>query len=110
MDRSKKKKILITGANGLLGQALVKELASPFAVLATARKSKLALKTSEVSYQSLDINFWGQCRDIIGKFNPDVIVNATFSRTAQASWRVAGLAWVRIWIRPWVGWLIFMDA
>lgn len=70
------KKILVTGANGLVGQCLVRELAGKCALLATARQPVLKSAPPSVPYQPLDISIWQHCRDVILNFKPDVIINA----------------------------------
>ena len=70
------KKVLITGANGLLGQSLLREFSQRFTLLATARNARLNYPINNLRCQPLDISRWGECRDIIDEFKPDVIVNA----------------------------------
>ena len=70
------KKIIITGANGLLGQALVKTLEGKHELLATARNASFAIPEMSVNYQSMDITDWNATRDLVGAFQPDVIINA----------------------------------
>ena len=71
-----KKRILVTGANGLLGQKLVATLAGEFHLLATGRQPRLALTSPPLDYRQLDITDIQQCKDVIIPFQPDVIVNA----------------------------------
>ncbi len=70
------KKILVTGANGLVGQCLVRELAGTCELLATARQPALREGLPPVPYRPLDISIWQNCRDVILQFKPDVIINA----------------------------------
>ena len=72
------KKILITGANGLLGQALVRGLANKkeYAVYATARSEKLVIPEMDIPYFELDIANGEACREVIRHITPDVIINA----------------------------------
>jgi dTDP-4-dehydrorhamnose reductase len=68
-------KILVTGANGLLGQKLVKLLSEQedTQVIATARKS---LSTSPtVDFYALDIIDKTQVMSVIQKTKPDVVIN-----------------------------------
>jgi dTDP-4-dehydrorhamnose reductase len=68
-------KILVTGANGLLGQKLVKLLSEQedTQVIATARKS---LSTSPtVDFYALDITDKTQVMSVIQKTKPDVVIN-----------------------------------
>lgn len=69
-------KILITGANGLLGQKLVKQLLNDkdIELLATSRgESRILLK--EVAYQSMDVENKGQVKEVIEGFRPDAIIH-----------------------------------
>ena len=70
------KKILITGANGLLGQALIRLLQKKYQVLSTGIEDSAELKTAAGVYQILDISDLTNCKTIINNFKPDVIVNA----------------------------------
>ena len=70
------KKILITGANGLLGQALVDILKDKFVITATGVEDLSAHVVPKVEYSSLDITNFTQCKDFINQFAPDIIVNA----------------------------------
>ena len=70
------KKVLITGANGLLGQRLVTAFAKSFDITATARQERLALSGNDVRYRQLDITNAADCKSIAREVKPDVIVNA----------------------------------
>ena len=70
------KKILITGANGLLGQSVLRAFDKRFELLATARNATLNVAIKHLRYHPLDIVHWGKCREIVNEFKPDVIVNA----------------------------------
>ncbi len=70
------KRILVTGANGLLGQKLTALLAREFEVLATDLQAELLAPEAKTRYQPLDITKAGQCREVIRDWNPDAIVNA----------------------------------
>ena len=69
------KKILVTGANGLLGQAIQGAFSGKFTLLATARQQQPHVAFPGVNYQPLDVSIWGKCRDIVLDFQPDVIIN-----------------------------------
>ena len=70
------KKVLLTGSNGLLGQALEQLFQKRYQVLSTGIEDAAEVKTSENSYQILDITDLTKCKDVINEFKPDVIVNA----------------------------------
>jgi dTDP-4-dehydrorhamnose reductase len=69
-------KILITGANGLLGYKLVQLLSrhSDIQTIATGRRMILDLPL-HVSFEELDITDRAQSETIISKLKPDVIIN-----------------------------------
>lgn len=70
------KKILITGANGLLGQALVEIFAGHFQVTATSREGRAAVPAAGVAHRSLDIRDARACKSMIRELQPDAIINA----------------------------------
>jgi dTDP-4-dehydrorhamnose reductase len=70
------KKILITGANGLLGQALQRLFQKKYQILSTGIEDSAVLKTAANDYQILDITDLANCKAMINVFKPDVIVNA----------------------------------
>ncbi|MBI1341765.1 MAG: sugar nucleotide-binding protein [Terrimonas sp.] len=72
-------KILITGANGLLGQHLVKRLLEkPYQVIATGKGDcRLPFEETEgFRYYPLDITLESQVHDVLEKERPDVVVHA----------------------------------
>lgn len=71
-------KILITGANGLLGQKLVSLLApkKEITVIATARgESRLMSGYGSFLYESMDITNRQDVLDVVGRHRPDAIIN-----------------------------------
>ena len=72
------KKIIITGANGLLGQKLVYLLANQenVHILATARGDCRFSVPKTLTYQSLDITDTEACESLFDKFKPDVLIHA----------------------------------
>lgn len=69
--------ILITGSNGLLGQKLVKKLASNSEVnlIATARGENRIQKTSGFTYQSMDICNPEEVDEVLTKHKPNVVIH-----------------------------------
>ena len=71
-------KILITGANGLLGQKLV-ELLAPQAnitLVATSRgENKIFYNLPNYEYRSLDVTQQEQVEQVVGEEKPDVIIH-----------------------------------
>jgi dTDP-4-dehydrorhamnose reductase len=71
------KRILVTGANGLLGQKLVALLlAQKFEVMATGRGTCRLPEEWERHYQTLDVTKEQEVQDILGTFRPDAVVHA----------------------------------
>jgi dTDP-4-dehydrorhamnose reductase len=71
-------KILITGANGLLGQKLIDALSDDTSVevLATSRGGcRLSNLPDHIKYQSLEIVNQQEVKDVISDYNPDVIIH-----------------------------------
>ncbi|MDB5241800.1 MAG: dTDP-4-dehydrorhamnose reductase [Spirosoma sp.] len=71
------KKILITGANGLLGQKLVGLLTQQSGVqlIATARGGNRLPYTNGYTYCPMDITNNQQVMDVIGEIRPDVVIH-----------------------------------
>jgi len=70
------KKILVTGANGLLGQKLVKYLSKHHHIMGTGREDHFVAPELDVEYRPLDITNARECRDLIYNYRPDIIINA----------------------------------
>lgn len=71
-------KILITGSNGLLGQYLIRQLASMnhHQVIATSRGPQRISWNTAIKYFDLDITGAQQTRDFIRQLAPDILVHA----------------------------------
>ncbi len=87
------KKILITGANGLLGQKLVKDFSKWNSVLATGKQNRFAIKDKQFFYRSLDITDKKQVQTVIGDFRPEMIINAAAFMAVDACEEKKELAW-----------------
>ncbi|GAB3708607.1 dTDP-4-dehydrorhamnose reductase [Spirosoma flavus] len=72
-----KKRILITGANGLLGQKLVDLLTKQpdIDLIATARGDNRLPYTDGYTYRSMDITDRQQVLDVIGDVAPDAVIH-----------------------------------
>ena len=72
------KNILITGANGLLGQKLVSLLSKQqdMIVLATAKGGCRFSLPETVAYHTLDITNAGACKNLFNEFQPDALIHA----------------------------------
>lgn len=76
-SQSMKKRMLITGANGLLGQKLVSLLTQQpdIELIATARGTNRLPITEGYTYQTLDITNRQQVLDVVAQTKPDVIIH-----------------------------------
>ncbi len=81
-----KKKILVTGANGLLGQKLLEQLINHpnFDLIATAKGENRSLVKSGYCFESLDIANASQVEEIALKHRPDYIINAAAMTNVDA--------------------------
>ncbi|MCR6637815.1 MAG: SDR family oxidoreductase [Sporocytophaga sp.] len=73
-----KKKVLITGSNGLLGQKLVGLIADDenYDLIATARgENRLPMEPGAYVYKSMDITNRNQVMDIVSEIKPDFIIH-----------------------------------
>lgn len=70
-------RVLITGANGLLGQELVSQMSGypEYDVLATARNPDPRFRGSSCGYTMLDVTEPGDVRDLFQNFTPTVVIN-----------------------------------
>jgi dTDP-4-dehydrorhamnose reductase len=68
-------RILVTGANGLLGQKLVELILTTDDYLIATAKSKLVLPLPKGEFHAMDITLQDQVVDIITKAQPDVVIN-----------------------------------
>jgi dTDP-4-dehydrorhamnose reductase len=82
------KRILVTGSNGLLGQALALILKSQYELLLTGIEGKSAIRNLDSSYHSLDITSMAAIKEIIKEFVPDIIINtASYTQVDQCESR-----------------------
>lgn len=68
-------RILVTGANGLLGQKLVELILTKEDYLIATAKSKLVLPLTKGEYHQLDVTNKSQVLEVISKTKPDVVIN-----------------------------------
>lgn len=87
------KKVLITGANGLLGQKLVLDFSKWNSVLATGRQERFAIKEKQFFYRSLDITDQKQVQTVIGDFRPELIINTAALMAVDTCEEKKELAW-----------------
>lgn len=79
-------KILITGANGLLGQKLVYKLREDKSVqlIATARGENRLLGKEGYEYCSLDISDMKNVDEVLAKYKPDVLIHTAAMTNVDA--------------------------
>jgi len=87
------KKILITGANGLLGQKLVVDFSKWDSVLATGKQKDFVLRDQKYFYQTLDITDKEQVQAVISDFRPELIINTAAFMDVEACEENKELAW-----------------
>ena len=71
-----KQKVLVIGANGLLGQKLVDTFLDDFEVHGIGRKNKPSLEFDNFNYTVCDITNREQILDLVRTFEPNFIVNS----------------------------------
>ena len=70
------KRILITGANGLLGQKLVYTLRNRYEVVASGVEKDFVFKKNKSNYIIFDITNPTHCKQIVDNIKPNIIINA----------------------------------
>lgn len=82
----RKKKILLTGSNGLLGQKLIKVLATndAFELVATSRGDNRCSLVSGYTYYSLDISDKNNIEELFQIVRPDVVIHAAAMTNVDA--------------------------
>lgn len=80
------KKILITGANGLLGQKLVEKLLNKnYQIIATAKsENRLNIQHPYYIYESMNITNFEEIKTTFEKYLPDVIINTAAMTNVDA--------------------------
>jgi dTDP-4-dehydrorhamnose reductase len=81
-----KKKILVTGSNGLLGQKLVALLArdNEIELIATSKGGNRILKVTGFTYESMDITSAKDVMRVFDKFKPEVVINTAAMTNVDA--------------------------
>lgn len=88
-------RVLITGANGLLGQALVARLTRfpEYDVLATARDERLHVPETSCGYTPLDITNADEVDALFEDFAPTVVVNCAAMTQVDACEKERAACW-----------------
>jgi dTDP-4-dehydrorhamnose reductase len=71
-----RKRVLIAGANGLLGQKLIKVFQDDYEVLALGRQAQPRLPEGNFQYHQGDITDRRGLRDLVQNFVPNFVINA----------------------------------
>jgi dTDP-4-dehydrorhamnose reductase len=71
-----KTKVLVTGANGLLGQKLIEQLEEGYDVLGLGRRPAPVWPEGKAAYVQCDITRRADVRVVVEQFVPNVIINA----------------------------------
>ncbi len=89
------KRVLITGANGLVGQKLVEVFSRDrdFDLLACGRQAHAYNSSASFGYLSLDITNRGAVKELVWNFSPDYIINAAAFTDVDACEREKELSW-----------------
>jgi dTDP-4-dehydrorhamnose reductase len=86
-------RVLLTGANGLLGQKLVTHFAKWYEVLATARQPESFIPPKNFQYTSLDITDFAAVDEILTDFAPEMIINSAAYTDVDGCEDKRELAW-----------------
>lgn len=89
-------KILITGANGLLGQAVITVLSreSDFELILTSVEPESFVETEySHSYEQLDITIKNNVKNTVKKYKPDIIINCAAFTDVDKSETERELCW-----------------
>jgi dTDP-4-dehydrorhamnose reductase len=86
-------RVLITGANGLLGQKLVIHFSKWYEVLSTAKESESFTPTKNSQFTPLDITEFEKVNEILYDFQPELIINAAAYTDVDGCEENKELAW-----------------
>lgn len=89
------KRVLITGANGLVGQKLVEIFSKDrsFDLLACARQPTAYNSSASFGYLSLDLTNRGGVKELVWNFSPNYIINAAAFTDVDGCEREKELSW-----------------
>ncbi len=86
-------RMIVFGANGLLGQNLIRHFKGKFDIVATSRSTQNNLQDSSIPYYSLDITSRGAVADFVHQIKPQIIVNAAAYTNVDACEDEPELCW-----------------
>jgi dTDP-4-dehydrorhamnose reductase len=89
------RRVLITGGNGLLGQALIAQMSpsTEYDVLATGRQKAPLFSGGSCGYVSMDICNFGEVASVFQDFAPDVVINCAAMTQVDACEIERELCW-----------------
>ena len=69
-------KVMVFGANGLVGQKLIKEMNSSYEIIAVGNGIKTFICEQKIEYHQADITDSAKVNELLRKIHPGVVVNA----------------------------------
>jgi len=98
-QKNTNKTVIVTGANGLLGQKTVETFAPHFNVIATSVEPEPVLDIESVEYRGLDITEFDAMKEFFDDYEPDILVNCAAytnvdgaEKQKETAWRVNAMA------------------
>ncbi|MCD6440298.1 MAG: dTDP-4-dehydrorhamnose reductase [Candidatus Marinimicrobia bacterium] len=85
--------ILITGANGMLGEECTKLLSGKYSVVATDIHDSLSMPDDSIIYEHLDITNENRVHEIVKRIQPDVVLNCAAYTDVDGAERENESAW-----------------
>ena len=75
-DIQNKMKVMVFGANGLVGQKLIKEMNSSYEIIAVSKGAKTFNGEQKIKYYRADITDSARINELLREIQPGVVVNA----------------------------------
>lgn len=70
------KRILITGASGLLGKYLLQKIPENMQIFAITHKNKLTRNIKNIKFITVDLTIYNELKSLIYKLKPEIIIHA----------------------------------
>ncbi len=87
------KTVIVTGANGLLGQKVVETFAPHFNVVATGIEPKPVLDIESVEYRALDLTDFDAMKTFFDGYSPDILINCAAYTNVDGAEEERETAW-----------------
>ena len=87
------KKVAVLGANGLLGQSLLKKLITNFEVIAVSKSKEKKFSQPEIPYHSVDLSNRQAVSQFFSRIKPDVIINTAAYTNVDDAEKNAETCW-----------------